>query len=184
LLEQIGVPFQVAAVAIDEQWLPGETLPHYVARLATEKARAAQAMLPHGSVILAADTAGACNNIPLVKPLDEDDAIRMLLTMSGRSHTVTTAISLCCNNTLQTQTVSSDVYFRTISEQEARRYWATGEPADKAGSYAIQGFGSVFVERIEGSYSAVVGLPLHETAALLQPFGIACWQATIPKPST
>lgn len=175
LLKQIGVHFQVVTVDIDERWLPGETLQNYVARLAAEKACAAQKNLPSGSVVLAADTAGACDKKPLIKPVDEDDAINMLLAMSGRSHTVSTAISICCNGQLQTQVVSTEVFFRTISKQEAQRYWASGESADKAGSYAIQGFGAVFVERIEGSYSAVVGLPLYETAAMLERFGIQCW---------
>lgn len=175
LLEQIGVPFQVIPVDIDERWLPDENLQDYVARLAAEKARAAQKSLPPGSVVLAADTAGACDSKPLIKPVDEDDAVAMLMAMSGRSHTVSTAISICCDGQRQTQVVSTEVFFRTISKQEAQRYWASGEPADKAGSYAIQGFGAVFVERIEGSYSAVVGLPLYETAAILERFGIQCW---------
>lgn len=175
LLKQIGVHFQAVPVDIDERWLPNESLQEYVTRLAAEKARAAQKNLPHDSVILAADTAGACDNTPLVKPVDEDAAVTMLMAMSGRSHTVSTAISICCGERIETSVINTEVVFRQISTQEARRYWATGEPADKAGSYAIQGLGAIFVERIEGSYSAVVGLPLYETAAMLERFGVHGW---------
>lgn len=180
LLEQIGVYFQVFPVDVDEQWRPGESLTDYVARLAGEKARFAQQALPAAAIVLAADTAGTCHGKPLVKPASEEDAVSMLLAMSGKPHTVSTAISLCRGEQLETCVVSTEVFFRQISEQEARGYWASGEPADKAGSYAIQGFGAVFVERIEGSYSAVVGLPLYETAAMLGKFGISCWQPKKP----
>lgn len=176
LLQQAGIPFRLFPVDIDESWLPGETLRDYVSRLAAAKARTAAEQLPAGSVVLAADTAGSCEDHRLVKPLGEDDAVRMLLQMSGRPHTVSTAISVCQGQRLETRVVDSTVYFRRLSEAECRRYWATDEPCDKAGSYAIQGYGAVFVERIEGSYSGVVGLPLCETAALLSDFGIACWQ--------
>ena len=168
LLQQIGVPFQTQAVDIDESWLAHETLDSYVARLASAKAKAAQQTLPIGSIILAADTAGTCDNNPLIKPANETDAVAMLLSMSGKAHTVSTAISVCCDNRQETLTVSTRVVFRQITEQEARRYWATGEPADKAGSYGIQGLGAIFVERIEGSYSGIMGLPLFEVSELLQ----------------
>lgn len=177
LLRQIGVAFAVQTVDVDERWLPGESLAVYVARLAAEKARTAARLLPAGSVVLAADTAGICGDTPLVKPLDEDDAVRMLQLMSGRTHTVSTAISVCHNEQLATRVVETAVTFRTISPAECRRYWTSGEPQDKAGSYAIQGLGAVFVERIEGSYSGVVGLPLCETATLLAQFGINSWQS-------
>ncbi|HSC75763.1 MAG TPA: Maf family protein [Pseudomonadales bacterium] len=176
LLQQIGIHFHIFAVDIDERWLPGENLMDYVTRLAEAKAHAAQQTLPTGSVILAADTAGSCHGRPLVKPAHEEDAVAMLVAMSGKAHTVSTAISVCCGERMETSVIHTEVFFRQISEQEARRYWATSEPADKAGSYAIQGFGAVFVERIDGSYSNVVGLPLYETAAILEKFGIHCWQ--------
>lgn len=176
LLQQIGVPFSVVPVEVDERWPAGETLTNYVARLAAGKASCGTQSLPAGSIVLAADTAGACDGNPLVKPVDEEDAVNMLVMMGGRSHTVSTAVSVCCGDHVETTVVSTEVFFRPISEGEARRYWSTGEPRDKAGSYAIQGFGAVFVERIAGSYSAVVGLPLFETAAMLERFGIHCWQ--------
>jgi septum formation protein len=182
LLEQIGVPFQVFPVDVDERWLSGESLTGYVSRLAGEKARLAQQALPADAIVLAADTAGTCDGKSLVKPANKEDAISMLLDMSGKPHTVSTAVSLCRGEQLEICVVSTEVFFRQISEQEAQAYWASGEPADKAGSYAIQGFGAVFVERIEGSYSAVVGLPLYETAAMLGQFGVRCWQPKKPGP--
>ena len=182
LLQQIGIPFRVCPVDIDERWLPGESLTDYVTRIADTKMRTAQRALSAGNatenVVLAADTAGSCRGKPLVKPVHEEDAVAMLMAMSGQMHTVSTAISIGCGERRESSVVSTDVFFRSISEQEARRYWATGEPADKAGSYAIQGFGAVFVERIEGSYSNVVGLPLYETSKLLQTLGIHCWTHT------
>lgn len=176
LLQQIGVPFRVAPVDIDESWLRGETLENYVGRLAAAKARQGADALPPGSTVLAADTAGECAGEPLLKPRCEADALRMLRRMSGTSHTVSTAISICCGERQQTRVVNSTVWFRPLDDAECSRYWATGEPQDKAGSYAIQGLGAVFVERIDGSYSGVVGLPLLETAQLLHTFGIPCWQ--------
>ena len=175
LLEQVGVRFRVCPVDIDEQWRPAETIRNYVARLAREKCQAAAAKLPAGSAVLAADTAGICGDTRLTKPLDQHDAIRMLMGMSGRWHTVSTAVSLYCGGQMETCIVNSEVLFRPLTRQECLDYWATGEPCDKAGSYAIQGLGAVFVERIVGSYSGVVGLPLCETAALLKRFGIPCW---------
>lgn len=176
LLRQIGVDFRICSVDIDESWLPGEQLDDYVARLSHVKARTAALTLPKDSIVLAADTAGICNDVPLVKPVDEAHAQQMLGAMSGNKHIVSTGISLCCGERLLTQVIRSEVFFRLISAEEISAYWATGEPQDKAGSYAIQGMGAVFVEKLSGSYSGVVGLPLCETARLLQQFGIACWQ--------
>lgn len=176
LLQQIGVPFQVCGVAIDESWPPTESLTNYVGRLSREKAQAAAACLPADSVILAADTAGICGDMRLVKPTDKEAAVKMLQTMSGNSHIVSTAISVYCNTRIETRVVESEVFFRHISTDDIHAYWASGEPCDKAGSYAIQGMGAIFVEKLHGSYSGVVGLPLYETANLLQQFGIHCWQ--------
>ncbi len=176
LLRQIGIDFEVCSVDIDESWPSGEPLAQYVARLAQAKALHAARQLPANTVILAADTAGQCNSKPLVKPVDKADAIQMLKSMSGQAHTVSTAISVCQNTRVETRVISSEVFFRPISAAEIDAYWASGEPQDKAGSYAIQGKGAIFVERLSGSYSAVVGLPLCETAALLADFGVPCWQ--------
>ncbi|HQQ64080.1 MAG TPA: Maf family protein [Pseudomonadales bacterium] len=180
LLRQIGVTFQICRVDVDESWNPAETLEQYVSRLSREKARAAVLSLPENSTVLAADTAGICNNKPLVKPANEEEARRMLEAMSGNRHVVSTGVSVCRGEHMETCVVSSEVFFRRITADEINRYWASGEPQDKAGSYAIQGLGAVFVEKLSGSYSGVVGLPLCETAALLQQFGIDCWQEQQP----
>ncbi|MCE6982192.1 septum formation inhibitor Maf, partial [Pseudomonas frederiksbergensis] len=105
-----------------------------------------------------------------------EDALAMLAALSGRQHQVLTAVAVADHERCLSVSVSSHVLFRPISAEEAEAYWSSGEPADKAGGYAIQGLGAVFVQRLEGSYSAVVGLPLSETAGLLGQFGIPCWQ--------
>jgi septum formation protein len=176
LLAQIGVPFEQIAASIDETPLPAEHASAYVQRLALGKAAAGLALAGAGAVVLGADTAVILDGQILGKPSDEQDAARMLAALSGREHQVFTAVALSDPSRSQVCCVSSRVRFRDISGTEIRTYWATGEPADKAGGYAIQGLGAVFVAAIEGSYSAVVGLPLCETAALLAGFGIACWQ--------
>ncbi|WP_312936852.1 Maf family protein [Pseudomonas sp.] len=175
LLAQVGVPFSVLSAPVDETLLPGESAQCYVERLAQAKARAGFASLQAPGVVLGADTVVVLDGQVLGKPDDADHAQRMLLSLSERSHQVLTAVALTDGITTRSLCVSTDVALRGISSAEARRYWATGEPADKAGGYAIQGLGAVFVRQISGSYSAVVGLPLFETAELLGTFGIDCW---------
>ena len=126
--------------------------------------------------MLGADTAVVLDGRILGKPLHEADAVEMLLALSGREHEVLTAIALLDSRRRETRVVSSRVRFRPISQDEATTYWASGEPRDKAGGYGIQGLGGVFVAGLNGSYSAVVGLPVCETAELLGHFGIPCWQ--------
>ena len=181
LLTQIGVPFSTVSAAIDETPLVNEAATAYVERLAREKARAGYKHVtasPPGDdfCVLGADTAVVLDGQILGKPVDEADALAMLMALSGREHEVLTAIALMDATRCETRVVSSAVRFRNISTQEAARYWASGEPLDKAGGYAIQGLGAVFVSGLEGSYSAVVGLPVCETAELLGHFGIPCWQ--------
>jgi septum formation protein len=178
LLQQIGVPFTVIDAPVDESWLGNETLEDYVARVSILKALAAIPMVASDAIILTADTAGICEGEPLIKPRNEAHALAMLMRMSGQTHTVSTAITVLqvASRKQETRIVSSHVRFRTLRETECRSYWASGEPCDKAGSYAIQGLGGIFVERLEGSYSGVMGLPLCETAALLTHFGIPVWQ--------
>jgi len=125
---------------------------------------------------LGADTAVIVDGQILGKPVDQADALAMLLALSGREHEVLTAVALTDGQRCETRCVSSRVRFRDISVEEATTYWHSGEPQDKAGGYAIQGLGSVFVAGLNGSYSAVVGLPVCETAELLGQFGIPCWQ--------
>ncbi|MBA1201809.1 septum formation inhibitor Maf [Pseudomonas capeferrum] len=176
LLTQIGVPFTTLGAPIDETPLPGEAAPAYVERLARGKAEAGLAGLGQPGVVLGADTAVVLDGKILGKPRDREQALAMLAELSNREHQVLTAVALGDGQRCESLCVASQVRFRAIGAEEAARYWASGEPADKAGGYAIQGLGAVFVIGLQGSYSAVVGLPLSETADLLARFGIACWQ--------
>lgn len=180
LLTQIGVRFDVVKASVDESWHPGEEPLDYVLRLAATKARAGLLTLEGegiGSpVVLGADTAGVLQGEILGKPRDRDDAIAMLLRMGGHTHQVITGVALATDAGVLVSHAITDVTFRPVSEAEAEAYWNTGEPADKAGAYGIQGFGAIFVARIEGSYTGVVGLPLFETAQLLQQAGLPVWQ--------
>ena len=182
LLAQIGVPFSVVSAPIDETPLPNESAPAYVERLARAKAAAGLACLEGPAVVLGADTAVVLDGRILGKPENREDALAMLADLSGREHQVLTAVALSDGQRVHSLCVTSKVRFRAISAEEAQRYWASGEPADKAGGYAIQGLGAVFVTGLSGSYSAVVGLPLSETAELLGQFGIACWQSPAHTP--
>lgn len=178
LLGQIGVPFQRVSASIDETPREGEEPAVYVERLALEKAQAGLQQLRQeaGAVVLGADTAVVLDGRILGKPQDRADALAMLAALSGREHQVLTAVALCSATRSASVVVASQVRFAPISPGQAEAYWASGEPLDKAGSYAIQGLGAVFVAGMSGSYSAVVGLPLCETASLLAEFGIPCWQ--------
>lgn len=182
LLTQIGVPFIVISAPIDESPLPSESAPAYVERLARAKAAAGLARVDGPAVVLGADTAVVLDGRILGKPENREDALAMLADLSGREHQVLTAVALDDGQHVHSFCVTSTVRFRAISTDEAQRYWASGEPADKAGGYAVQGLGAVFVTGLSGSYSAVVGLPLCETADLLGQFGIACWQSLAHTP--
>ncbi|MDM8348246.1 Maf family protein [Pseudomonas sp. sp1636] len=178
LLTQIGVPFITQSVPVDENPLPEESPCAYVERLARAKAQAGLAALAdrRDAVVLGADTAVILDGRILGKPLDRDEALATLSALSGREHQVLTAVALASSVKISARVVSSRVSFRLLSRDEIEAYWATGEPRDKAGSYAIQGLAAVFVSQLQGSYSAVVGLPLCETAELLTEFAIPCWQ--------
>ncbi|MNM23963.1 septum formation inhibitor Maf [Pseudomonas putida] len=182
LLTQIGVPFIVISAPIDESPLPSESAPAYVERLARAKAAAGLARVDGPAVVLGADTAVVLDGRILGKPENREDALAMLADLSGREHQVLTAVALDDGQRVHSFCVTSTVRFRAISTDEAQRYWASGEPVDKAGGYAVQGLGAVFVTGLSGSYSAVVGLPLCETADLLGQFGIACWQSLAHTP--
>ncbi len=189
LLTQIGVPFTAISADIDETPLTDESPAAYVERLAHGKAEAGRALLAlnvpgAATCVLGADTAVVLDGQILGKPLDEADALAMLMNLSGREHEVLTAIAVLDGQRCESRVVRSLVRFRTISHQEAAAYWASGEPRDKAGGYGIQGLGAVFVQALNGSYSAVVGLPLCETAELLGHFGIPCWQNLIARPAS
>lgn len=178
LLAQIAVPCVTQIASIDETPLPAEPAAVYVERLALEKARAGLRALGEraDAVVLGADTAVVLDGRILGKPADFVESREMLLSLSGRSHQVMTAVALVGAGRESSRVVTSEVSFRTLGEAEIAAYWASGEPCDKAGSYGIQGLAAVFVNHMQGSYSAVVGLPLCETAEMLGQFGIACWQ--------
>lgn len=174
LLSQIGVPHIVASADIDESVLSGETPRDYVIRLARAKALAIRnggQALP----VLAADTTVVVGGRIFGKPRDRADAVYMLGELSGRTHEVLTAVALADSRGVTERLNSSAVRFREISPEECAAYWDTGEPCDKAGGYAIQGLGAVFVESLSGSYSGVMGLPLLETGELLRAAGIGYW---------
>ncbi|MCE4053796.1 Maf family protein [Pseudomonas sp. Au-Pse12] len=181
LLTQIGVPFTAISADIDETPLADESPAAYVERLARGKAAAGRGLITSSesqapACVLGADTAVVLDGRILGKPLDQADALAMLMALSGREHEVLTAIAVLDGERCESRVVRSLVRFRPISPEEAALYWASGEPCDKAGGYAIQGLAAVFVAGLNGSYSAVVGLPVCETAELLGHFGIPCWQ--------
>jgi len=173
LLRQIGVDFVVLPVAIDETPLSGETPEACVQRLALQKARAGRAARAAASTlpVMGADTLVVAGDAVLGKPADRGAAIEMLQLLSGSTHRVITAVALAGDHEAVCMT-TSHVTFRTLTARECEAYWETGEPRDKAGAYAVQGLAAMFITRLEGSYSGVVGLPLNETATLLQEFGI------------
>ncbi|MFV3411408.1 Maf family protein [Pseudomonas nitroreducens] len=179
LLTQIGLPFHIVPASIDETPESGESAQAYVERLARGKALAGLNFLAQRAdvCVLGADTAVVLDGRILGKPVDREDALVMLQALSGREHEVLTAVAVADRDRCEARVVSSRVTFREVSVEDAERYWETGEPQDKAGGYAIQGLAAVFVSRVEGSYSAVVGLPLCETSALLADFSIPSWQS-------
>ena len=176
LLAQIGVPFSLINVAVDETPSPAESPEAYVERVARDKALAGLAGLGNrDGYVLGADTSVVLDQRILGKPVDRKDALAMLAALSGRTHRVMTAVALASRSICEVRVVISEVTFRSIEDAEAERYWASGEPVDKAGGYAIQGWGAAFVSQLHGSYSAVVGLPLCETTQLLDAFGLPRW---------
>ena len=174
LLRQIGVRFAILPVALAEIPEAGEAPADYVQRLALAKAAAGSALraeLP----VLGADTVVVHRGRILEKPRDREHGLAMLMRLAGDRHQVLTGIAVCHAGVQRAQVVATEVHFRAITADEAERYWATGEPADKAGGYGIQGLGAVFVAHLAGSYSNVVGLPLTETQALLAQFNVPVW---------
>lgn len=178
LLSQIGVLFELLQVQVDETPKSQESPVEYVRRLAMSKAEAGwlQSEKAKGLPVLGADTTVVCDGQILGKPADEQQALDMLQQLSGRRHQVLSAVALVQGAQVACAHVVTEVCFRRLKRAECIDYWRTGEPCDKAGGYGIQGRGAVFVERIEGSYSNVVGLPLMETAQLLEKFDVPIWQ--------
>lgn len=179
LLRQIGISFSILAVDIDESVKNKETAENYVMRLANEKALAGwNSENDPVKAVLGSDTAVVIESEILGKPKDNDDAIRMLNLLSGKTHQVMTAVALAvtAKNHSQPELSSilnvSDVSFKTLSQAEIEQYVKSGECHDKAGAYAIQGMAAAFITYLSGSYSGVMGLPLYETAELLNNAGI------------
>lgn len=180
LLHQIGVPHCIAAADLDESVAADESPEQYVQRLAVAKARAIQLQRRRAGAtllpVLGADTTVTVAGRILGKPASESELLDMFSLLSARVHEVLSAVALVQGDREWVRVVRTQVRFRDVSDAEVRAYWASGEPRDKAGGYAIQGLGAVFVASISGSYSGVVGLPLAETADVLAAAGISVWQ--------
>ena len=171
LLKQIGLAHTIQVADIDETPLHKENPADYVIRVAHAKSFAIHQHCNKNTIILAADTSVVLGDSIMGKPENLDQAISMLSRLSACTHQVYSAISVRGQQTQQALSVS-EVTFRAISEQEIIQYWKTGEPADKAGSYAVQGLASIFIQSIQGSFSGIMGLPLYETTQLLANEGI------------
>jgi septum formation protein len=171
LLTRLGVRYAVIMAEIDERPHIDESPDAYVRRMALEKARAGAAH-KQDKPILAADTSVVLDARIFGKPIDEADGLAMLARLSGRTHQVMTAVTVLDQDRVHSMLSTTQVTFRVLSMAERLAYWHTGEPADKAGSYAIQGLGAIFISNIEGSYTGVMGLPLYETGCLLSACGI------------
>ena len=172
LLRQVGLRFDVIAADVAERREPGQAPSSYAVAMALAKARAAQARAA-GLPVLGADTDVVIDDEILGKPAGRDQALAMLGRLSGRTHEVFSSVAVVQDGRAETALSVTRVSFGAITPAQARAYWKSGEPADKAGAYAIQGFGAQFVREIHGSYSGVVGLPLYETLELLKRFGVA-----------
>lgn len=168
LLQQLGVTFELISASIDERVLPDERPDGYVSRLALAKAQLGWQRIDGRLPVLGADTSVVIDNRILGKPVDKADFVQMMVRLAGRKHQVITAVALVTAERSWQCLVTTEVYFRAITDVEIQDYWQSGEPCDKAGGYGIQGLAGKFVERINGSYSAVVGLPLCETDQLLK----------------
>jgi septum formation protein len=171
-LQQVGVRYELLPVTVDESPAAGEKAADYAQRLALTKAQAGWSSLAGKKPlpVLGADTVVVANGTIMGKPRDRQQAIEMLQVLSGSTHAVLTAVALVDERKL-VRLNTSHVTFRTLSLSECEAYWESGEPADKAGAYAIQGLGAAFITHLEGSYSGVMGLPLFETVDMLEAFG-------------
>jgi septum formation protein len=170
ILAALGLTFTSGGVDVDERRLEGESAETMVVRLAEAKARAVE--IDELAIVLGADTAVVLGDEVFGKPESREAALKTLARLSGNTHRVLTGVALYTAQGVRTALSSTEVRFREIGPDEALAYWQSGEPCDKAGAYAIQGLGGVFVEAISGSYSGVVGLPVFETARLLREAGL------------
>jgi septum formation protein len=170
LLSMLGLHFDVVPARIDEAYRTGETPAVHAERLAREKA--SRVAHQHGdALVIGSDTVVVIDGQVLGKPQGDEDAVRMLLSLSGREHVVTTAIAVAHATELRSTTEQVRVHFRAFDRPMAQAYVATGEPRDKAGAYGIQGFGAVLVDRIDGDFFAVMGLPICRLLALIETLG-------------
>lgn len=167
LLKQLGIVFEQYSPEIDETQKQNETANAYVSRLAETKALHVLNKFPQSTVI-AADTCMHLDGKILGKPHSKEHAFEMWRSFSGRTHQVLTGVCVANQSFIKTKVISTQVKFQDLSHNDMERYWATGEPLDKAGGYAIQGIAACFIPEITGSYTNVVGLPLHETVMLLK----------------
>jgi septum formation protein len=174
LLAQIGVPHVVQIADVDESAREGESVTTYVERLARTKAQTVWERV-RDLPVLGADTTVVLDGVSLGKPRDRADGLAMLEALAGREHQVLTAVALVTADGTRSLTSHSVVRMRASEAEERARYWESREPYDKAGGYAIQGLGAVFIESLQGSFSGVMGLPLFETAQLLRQAGVPCW---------
>jgi len=173
LLAQIGIEFKLLPVEIDESQRDSETADQYVSRMAATKTRAGETMVFAGAPILAADTIITIDGNIVGKPTDHLHCRSILAQLSGRQHTVLSAVALNYEGEIKLKVSKSRVGFRALAAIEIEAYCGSDEPLDKAGAYAIQGKAAIFIDYLEGSYSSVMGLPLFETAELLKQVGIA-----------
>ena len=170
LLERLGVQFTVRVPDVEERVPAGLSPAETVEAISREKAAAASAA--PNEIVIAADTMVFLDGARLGKPADESDALRMLSALQGRRHTVCTGVTLRRGTRFLTESESSAVFFRPASQEELTRYIATGEPMDKAGAYGVQGLGALLVERLEGDFFNVMGLPLLRLSRMLEQFGV------------
>lgn len=174
LLGRMGLEFVTQASKIDESAFDGLEARELVATLSREKAQWIARQLDGETLVIGADTVVVRDGAALGKPKDTEDAVGMLLSLSGRDHQVCTGVTVCRGERVLTQVEETQVTFRDLTEAEVRQYVSTGEPMDKAGAYGIQGLGGLLVEGIRGDYSNVVGLPVCRLGQMLKDFGVDC----------
>lgn len=174
LLGRMGLEFVTQASKIDESAFDGLEAWELVATLSREKAQWIARQLDGETLVIGADTVVVRDGAALGKPKDAEDAVAMLLSLSGRDHQVCTGVTVCRGDRVLTQVEETQVTFRELTEAEVRQYVSTGEPMDKAGAYGIQSLGGLLVEGIRGDYSNVVGLPVCRLGQMLKDFGVDC----------
>lgn len=184
LLRQLGLRFEVLPADVLEQPRPGQSPADYAVSMALAKARTGSTLTRAPLPVLGADTDVVLDGEILGKPVNREHGLSLLAKLSGRTHEVYSAVALVQGARTQTALSVTRVNFAAISPAMASAYWDTGEPADKAGAYAIQGLGACFVKTIEGSYSGVMGLPLYETCELLSDFGVEVFPSIHSSPFT